>query len=597
VSLGTAGPVAGSQRRGRVAVAPPELLARVLQDRKELVAEIRDRHAKDVEAVGEEAAWEALSTLDRLLPLPPNRLIHHMAQMWMQPEPDHSSKERGHLLRSILKTLTGVQLRLLCAMAALPVLPSRTTQSRAMRGTLLIAVRRYAESTPRDLWPALVLTRSAGWEDPSGQTALSTSLVAPPNNEECGSPSSNNMEQGVFQKSDNMEHGVFHNSPPVDPLASRVPGPHQAPGNAGMVSPSPHSLSGVWCDALGEGETLPLGITLPCGASSTRRCPQPPWTVDGPEYKGEQICTVLSVEKAGSGYRALCHHAGDTTNAEGQGPMPDRGAYYRSASEVMIVAPEQQMRVDSLIARLEADDGQQKQKQKMSAFRSLADTPPTEDRPNSPGEWLGLVDKHGDPIPAAAVTQDLGSPERVGGLIAPFAPASPPRRATSATRKNGSGRRSATLAAAASPLRPRSRLTSPIVAPRRQLTFDPAIDATHHAAVIPTDMTQPAERTLSEDWRQNRSAVLADLDASTRPAFLSAMTVVLEAYRLHSSTGDWSACARILRILLDYPALAMRVGTPKERRVYFQQAGEAARQMLHAITMTAPVVSAEPDAA
>jgi hypothetical protein len=232
-----------------------------------------------------------------------------------------------------------------------------------------------------------------------------------------------------------------------------------------------------------------------------------------------------------------------------------------------------------------------------SALRPVTHTPPEEDRPDSPVEWLGLVDKHGDPIPAAAGIENLGSPERAGAQVTAFAPASPPRRATSLTRRNGNGQRNATLAAASS-LRPRSRLTSPITAPRRQLTFDPTIDVAHHAGTIAvSDITQPAERTLSGDWRQNRSAVLADLDASTRTAFLSAMTVVFEAYRLHSSTGDWSACARILRILLDYPALAMRVGTPKERRVYFQQAGETARQMVHTIMATAPVISAEPDAA
>ena len=101
---------------------------------------------------------------------------------------------------------------------------------------------------------------------------------------------------------------------------------------------------------------------------------------------------------------------------------------------------------------------------------------------------------------------------------------------------------------------------------------------------------------LSEDWRKNRSAVLSDLDSSTQPAFVSAMTVMFEAYRTHSTTSDLSSCSRILRILLDYPALAMRAGTPKERQVYFQHAHEA-REMLNVITMTpegqldAPLIS------
>ena len=178
--------------------------------------------------------------------------------------------------------------------------------------------------------------------------------------------------------------------------------------------------------------------------------------------------------------------------------------------------------------------------------------------------------------------------------IAPFAPASPPRRSASVTRSGGSGGRRPSLA---SPGRPRSRLTSP----ERRLTFAEAALAAERVTV-PADASSSTVlpstmKHLSEDWRKNRSAVLADLDSSAQPAFVSAMTVMFEAYHTHSTASDWSSCSRIFRVLLDYPTLAMRVGTPKERLVYFQQAHEAAREMLHIITMTpegqldAPLIS------
>ena len=183
----------------------------------------------------------------------------------------------------------------------------------------------------------------------------------------------------------------------------------------------------------------------------------------------------------------------------------------------------------------------------------------------------------------------------VSGVIQAFAPASPPRRSASVTRSGGSGGRRSSMA---SPSRPRSRLTSPV----RRLTFAEAAVPAVERVAAPTDASlpiaassaPPARKQLSEDWRQNRSAVLADLDSSTLPAFISAMTVMFEAYRTHSTTSDWSSCARILRILLDFPALAMRLGSSKQRQVYFQQAHEAAREMLHVITMTP---EAQPDAA
>ena len=360
--------------------------------------------------------------------------------------------------------------------------------------------------------------------------------------------------------------------------------PQLAPAKANTRALLPLPSSGNTYEAIAYGVALPLGVTLPCGASSTRRCPQPPWTVAGPGYKGEKICTVLSVEKVGSGHRALCHHAGDTTNALGEGPMPDRGAYSHPAMEVMAAAPEHQIRVDSLIARLDAEDEQLKQKSapiRKSATQASSIGNGPDGRPNSP-EWMGLVDGHGNPNP----TYNSGDP------ITLFAPASPPRRApssgSSGTRKNMNGRLSATQMAT-SPLRSRPGPASSTAA-RRQVTFDPAVNKVHHMAT--TDITQPAgQPPSSEDWRQNRPAVLANLDATTLPAFTSAMSVVFEAYAPHAVTSSWTQCQTVASILLDYPALAMRTGTSRERQIYFQQAEQASKGMLQKIEEQQPSAS------
>jgi len=95
------------------------------------------------------------------------------------------------------------------------------------------------------------------------------------------------------------------------------------------------------------------------------------------------------------------------------------------------------------------------------------------------------------------------------------------------------------------------------------VSFDPALGSGDRALT---------EASAATDWRHNRASVLADLDSTTQPAFVSAMTVLFEAYRTHSAARDWNKCAHILRILMDYPAQAMRAGPHKARQVYFQLA-------------------------
>ena len=227
----------------------------------------------------------------------------------------------------------------------------------------------------------------------------------------------------------------------------------------------------------------------------------------------------------------------------------------------------------------------------------LEPTQPLQDEANAAASSETNLEQptHVPPTSPPSPTPRSRSAAGVSGVIQAFAPASPPRRSASVTRSGGSGGRRSSMA---SPSRPRSRLTSPV----RRLTFAEAAVPAVEQVAAPTDASlpiaassaPPARKQLSEDWRQNRSAVLADLDSSTLPAFISAMTVMFEAYRTHSTTSDWSSCARILRVLLDFPALAMRLGSSKQRQVYFQQAHEAAREMLHVITMTP---EAQPDAA
>ena len=203
------GVVASGIRRGRVAESSSDRVARVLQDRQQLVAEIRTRHAAAVETEGEEAAWDTLSTVDRLLPLPPSRLVHHMAQLWMRPEPANSARERGHLLRSVLKAQTGVQLQLLCAMSSLPVLSSHSNHSKTMRAALFVAVRQHVESTR---WSAPTLVRAEAWDQAGRGTSPFGPFTIARSEGGHNDSASGNVVPGVIPISGIVDPGVIPKS-------------------------------------------------------------------------------------------------------------------------------------------------------------------------------------------------------------------------------------------------------------------------------------------------------------------------------------------------------------------------------------------------
>ena len=126
-------------------------MARVLRQRAELVHGIRSRFRH---AAPSDRQRHALEPVEQLLPMPPGRLLHHLALLWGAPsgDPDEScprSSDRSFLRERFGGSLSGTAAQMLCAMVGLPVLSASHNHPQLMSRYLCCAARLYAEQNPQ----------------------------------------------------------------------------------------------------------------------------------------------------------------------------------------------------------------------------------------------------------------------------------------------------------------------------------------------------------------------------------------------------------------------------------------------------------------
>jgi len=339
---------AGARRPGRVADTSPERLARTLQQRQKLAQEIRKR-------VGQGASWQLmwskLTPLEQLLPCPPSSLLHQLAAQWMQKLPG-SDEPRGPCgeglsIQAVRDCFLGSELRLLSAMAGLPVLIASSSGAQRMAKTLLTAVHLYAERYPAllalgpsDIWWEGDLIQPGVSRDEAtiatatAETALLATSVgggapvavqAPPafvNNSSAfvnnSSPLVNNSTEsdpaGPGPLSDTVSnadagHDDLGPTPPRAPTGMQLSAAMDARGGRPLLDDGPTCLTSAAepsCDWIleldGPADAFPCGATAdrPCGG--VRRSPS---TADAFE-----VCCYVALRKVGRGYSIRVHYQG-----------------------------------------------------------------------------------------------------------------------------------------------------------------------------------------------------------------------------------------------------------------------------------------------